>query len=149
MRSLMVAGLLALAGCDKDKDESVQIVPRETAKPTVTVQSPQPNEFHRTWPAEWDGKHFRAHGNEPFWSVEVLPQAMIYSTPENTGSLIDRPRFETKGKIYRYIGTLDGKLFSLAIEHRPCSDGMSDTSYPWTVSLTIGDKTEHGCGIAE
>lgn len=40
----------------------------------------------------------------------------------------------------------DGIDVVLRLYDKACSDGMSDESYPATITLEVGDKTYSGCG---
>ena len=44
-----------------------------------------------------------------------------------------------------FSGTLDGAAFDMTVTPGACSDGMSDRTYPYTVTLKIGDDTREGC----
>ena len=48
-------------------------------------------------------------------------------------------------KAYRYTAVMAGKPLVLVIQPGPCSDGMSDTSYAFTATYTLGTQTERGC----
>ncbi len=44
-----------------------------------------------------------------------------------------------------YAGQMQGRPIGLTIRAGQCSDGMSDTVYPYKSALTIDGKTEQGC----
>ena len=67
----------------------------------------------------------RFTGTEPFWSGKVSGESLTYKTPENADGI----RFAVR----RFSG------------QGACSDGMSDRTYPYTVTLKIGDDTREGC----
>lgn len=90
-------------------------------------------------------KPFQALGTEPFWSVEVLPGQMRYSDPENIAGTTFPVTEAQAGGGTRYSGSLNGQPVSLLVQPGTCSDGMSDTVYPWKAALTIGERTEQGC----
>lgn len=85
-------------------------------------------------------------GTEPFWGGETSGDSLNYSTPEvPDGTTISVRRFA--GNVGVGIsGTLDGKAFDMTVTPGACSDGMSDTGYPLTVTLQIGDELREGCG---
>ena len=88
-------------------------------------------------------------GTEPFWGGEVGGTTLTYSTPENQdGVQIEVARFAGRGGI-SYSGMLDGTSFEMTITSLTCSDGMSDRTYPFTVSLEIGDDKRNGCAWSE
>lgn len=90
-------------------------------------------------------KHFQALGTEPFWSVEVLPGKLRYSSPEQPDGIAFAATASSLGSGYRYAGTIAGAKVMLTITPGKCSDGMSDQTYAYTAALTIGDKAMHGC----
>ena len=88
-------------------------------------------------------------GTEPFWGGSVRGTQMTYSTPENIeGTTIAVKRFTGQGGL-GYSGELDGAAFDMTITPGECSDGMSDRTYPFTVTLKIGDETRRGCAWSE
>lgn len=91
------------------------------------------------------GKHMQALGTEPFWSVEIRPGELRYSTPENQAGTLIASTVTSDGRRMIHSGEIDGKPISLTIEPGTCSDGMSDTVYQWKATLTIDDRTEQGC----
>ena len=127
---LIAAPLAALlGGCNNDQASGV-----------VTADSAQ----------SFDGisatETLRFIGNEPFWGGEAAGGTLIYSTPENPdGSEITVKRFSGLGGL-GLSGTLDGASFDMAVTPGECSDTMSDRTYPFTVTLVIGEDTRTGCG---
>lgn len=88
-------------------------------------------------------------GTEPFWGGEVSGKTLTYKTPENQdGAVIAVERFAGRGGI-AYSGLLDGADFEMTITPLECSDGMSDRTYPFTVTLEIGEDTRNGCAWSE
>ena len=84
-------------------------------------------------------------GTEPFWGGEVSGDRLTYSTPDNPeGTDIAIERFAGQGGL-AFSGTLDGSPFDMTVTPGECSDGMSDRTYPYTVTLRIGDATREGC----
>jgi uncharacterized lipoprotein YbaY/uncharacterized membrane protein len=100
----------------------------------------------------WDqakarGSAFRGIGTEPGWSVEVGSGA----TPRLHADLDYGERKLDVAQARRtadgYAGTTgDGLSVSLTTKKETCSDGMSDTEYPASATLTVADKTYRGCG---
>jgi uncharacterized membrane protein len=91
----------------------------------------------------------RFTGTEPFWGGEVTSGTLTYSTPENQeGTAIEVERFAGLGGL-AFSGRLEGEPFDMTVTPLPCSDGMSDRTYPFTVTLKIGDDTRNGCGWTE
>ncbi len=88
-------------------------------------------------------------GTEPFWGGYVERGRLVYKTPEDlNGTPIEVERFVGLGGI-AFSGTLQDRGLDMAVSEAPCSDGMSDRTYPYTVTLMIGEEERHGCGWTE
>ena len=88
----------------------------------------------------------RFTGTEPFWGGEVTGESLTYTTLENPdGETIAVKRFAGMNGL-GYSGELDGKSFDMTVTPGECSDGMSDRTYPFTVTLSIADGLRNGCG---
>ena len=142
MRSVMALGLLLLAtGCDRkttveirNGEKSVNI-PGGDATGQIEVKLADPAKE----------KRYQALGTEPFWSIEVMPGKLRYTTPENLDGTAFPATESAQGNASRYAGLMDGKAVTLLIEPGQCSDGMSDTVYPYKAVLTIEERSEQGC----
>ena len=87
----------------------------------------------------------RFTGTEPFWGGEVDGKTLTYSTPEDQdGTAIAVERFAGRGGI-AFSGVLDGADFELTVTPLECSDGMSDRTYPFTVTLEVRGEQRQGC----
>ena len=84
-------------------------------------------------------------GTEPFWGGETRGAVLHYKTPEQPeGARIEVQRFAGRGGL-SLSGTLDGGRFDMAVTPGACSDGMSSRTYPFTVTLLIGEEQRQGC----
>lgn len=91
----------------------------------------------------------RFTGTEPFWGGEVSGETLTYKTPEDQdGTAIEVERFAGRGGI-AFSGMLDGADFEMTVTPLECSDGMSDRTYPFTVTLEIGEDQRNGCAWSE
>ncbi len=91
-------------------------------------------------------ERLRFTGTEPFWGGDVSGATLVYSTPEDPdGEAIAVERFAGLGGL-SWSGTLDDVPFVLAAAEAPCSDGMSDRTYPFTIMLQVRGETRSGCG---
>lgn len=87
----------------------------------------------------------QALGTEPFWSIMLDGNDLTYLTPENqAGSHAPVSRSEQSG-VLTVSGTLEGKALQLVLKPEQCSDGMSDTIYPFSAALGLGDARFAGC----
>jgi len=86
--------------------------------------------------------NYRAIGTEPFWNL-TIGRDLIF-TNRGTGASVSEPapvvRRSASGD--RFVG----RRLSVIIDRRPCSDGMSERSYPDTVSVTVDGRPYRGCG---
>ena len=92
-----------------------------------------------------NGDRLVAHGNEPFWAIEVDGDRLLWKTPElpEGRALVAERRVHATGA--GYTGNDGGKPFSLVILVEPCSDGMSDRAYDYTATWTYAGQAMHGC----
>ena len=128
---LALLAALALAGCGTDTEG---LPGGEDRQPYAGIA---------------EDERLRFTGTEPFWGGEVSGGTLIYSTPEEQdGTAIEVERFAGRGGV-SWTGTHQGEPFVLAAAEAPCSDGMSDRTYPFTVTLQLGSETRGGCGWTE
>jgi uncharacterized membrane protein len=96
-----------------------------------------------------EGERLRFTGTEPFWGGEVTGGTLIYTTPEDqAGRAIEVSRFAGRGGL-SFSGTFDGAPLVLVASEIACSDGMSDRTYPFTITLQVRGETRSGCGWTE
>ncbi len=87
----------------------------------------------------------RFTGTEPFWGGSVTGERLVWQTPEDQeGTEIAVRRFAGNHGL-GFSGTLGGAAFDMAVTPGACSDGMSDRSYPLTVTVTLGKEMRTGC----
>lgn len=101
-----------------------------------------------------------AVGTEPFWGAKISgggddqPGTLLFTTPQNTvgdadGERAAVTRFAGRGGL-SFSGTLSTGPFTLVITPGACSDGMSDNSYPFVVTMQYyQDSTLSGCAWTE
>lgn len=128
LAALILPALLALAACTP-------------APPAAPVQaSADLHQATTVFPQQ-----LQALGNEPFWSVQADGQQLHWSSPENLqGVAIDAQR-EQIGDVLHYRGQMGAEPVTLSISVEPCSDGMSDTQYPWSAQWQQGGAVYSGC----
>lgn len=85
---------------------------------------------------------YRAIGTEPFWDLEI-GRDMVF-TDRGTSVSVSQPTpvpiQGVAGPVYRT------PRIEVNITHRPCSDGMSDRSYPDSVQVYVDGRMYGGCG---
>jgi uncharacterized membrane protein/heat shock protein HslJ len=103
-----------------------------------------------------NGIDFTGSGTEPFWSVKIdFEKGIFFNSADGvmkfeTGIPESTPVKNKEGVIY----TAKSIKYEVKVQttKEPCSDGMSDNSYPYSVKININniDKNERtelsGCG---
>jgi uncharacterized membrane protein len=87
-------------------------------------------------------------GTEPFWTLQVSQRGFIYQTPEVSQRKLSNyvSPLKAQGRpadvlqVYRMQNNN-----TLIIQKGSCSDGMSDTTYPYSAVLMMGRKVLSGC----
>lgn len=87
---------------------------------------------------------FRAVGTEPFWAVTAGSDTAVYERPGQRSVGVSVRRI-TYGRGVEFIGVMNGRPFTLNLQAATCSDGMSDTKYPFTARLSAGGQRLTGC----
>ncbi len=91
----------------------------------------------------------RFTGTEPFWGGSIEGKTAHYSTAENVeGTDFPVTRFAGNHGL-GFSGTIDGMAWDMTVTPGTCSDGMSDRTYPFTVTLMIGADRREGCAWTE
>ncbi|WP_269715257.1 COG3650 family protein [Caulobacter sp. NIBR2454] len=86
-----------------------------------------------------------ALGTEPFWAVMVDADQIALTRPDHppaTGPNSGPTRTATFARWETKTG--QGKL-KLTVTAGPCSDGMSDRTYPFSAQAVIAGRTLKGC----
>jgi uncharacterized membrane protein len=146
---LTAACALLLAACQSGASDAS--ASDETAAAADKAAADVPGDTEKTVPyagiAEDEVLLFT--GTEPFWGGQVDGKALNYTTPEDLdGTVIAVERFAGRGGI-SFGGLLGGADFDMTITSLECSDGMSDRTYPFTVTLEIGEDRRNGCAWSE
>ncbi|WP_239805028.1 hypothetical protein [Croceicoccus hydrothermalis] len=93
-------------------------------------------------------RNFRAIGTDPYWAAHVTDGRLRYMTPEDQeGVTVDakqispadqRDSIELSGMIGDVPFTLSGRI-------EPCTDGLSDREYPYSVTFERDGESMTGC----
>lgn len=146
MRKLALVVIVALAACrdaPPAPTASPTLAPSESGDAAAVASSA--SAAASASPTAVPAERLQALGTEPFWSVEITGEQLRYSTPENQAGTAFAAKRTSEGPARVWSGTLEGKSFVLRIAAGTCSDGMSDTVYPWTAQVAFGDTTLSGC----
>lgn len=90
---------------------------------------------------------YRAIGTEPFWSLTIDQQRMVFIEANAPGVEIAQP---TPRPIHGFAGDIyQTPRIHVNIVHARCSDGMSDRIYPDSIQLTVDGRQFRGCGAPQ
>ena len=133
MRVLIIGALLALAACSGKPPPAPEAV---AAKPAASVA--QAGDF---------SQDIDARGNEPFWGLKIRGLQFTLSRPDQpdlTATALGATI--TPGKAAWTATAPDGRTLKVTLYVSPCSDGMSDLSYPMAAEVQPPDaSTLSGC----
>lgn len=135
--SLAAVGLVA---CEQPAAPA-EPAPADPAEPAPPPSPPK---------AEINGvdltQDLRAIGTEPFWAVEIGKAGLKTSgvdkperTAPNGGPVMEQ------GRATWTSTTADGLALRVVLTTGPCSDGMSDRTYPLNAEVQLGDEALKGC----
>ena len=137
MRLLVAAGLsvLALSACNRDNGK--EPTPPPGADPAMTLGG-----------VDLAGP-VRALGTEPFWSVTIRSEGLLYEGLDRPEQRAANPGPQIAGTTAVWTTTTDQSLpLVVTITETDCSDGMSDRTYPLTARVQIGQETLMGCAAS-
>lgn len=96
---------------------------------------------------------FIAVGNEPFWSLDIIPSEKIIALKDvgvEKTYVFPFKAAKVVGNTFTYQTTNDRKqTLKAIIIKEPCSDGMSDRKYNYSAQVTINGKTLKGCAFTK
>ncbi len=141
MRILIAtAAVLVLSACEQAAEPASAPAPSEPAAPsTPATPTSELNGVDLT-------KDIRAVGTEPFWATEITAAELKFTgadLPERIGRN-NGPIVEDAQAMWTSAAA-DGAMMSVTLTPGPCSDGMSDRTYPLKAEVRIGPQTYSGC----
>ena len=132
---VLIAGV-ALAGCYDRKE----VKPKTAAEPQAAAVLGGVDL----------GQPVRALGTEPFWSVEITPDALIYTRVDQPTQRAPNRGATVQGTVATFASSTDlNQALNVVLIATECSDGMSDRVYPLTARVEIGDDTMTGCAASK
>ena len=145
----LTALALALVGCNqRDGDapgDYTAAPPAGEARDNPAGAVPGDMSDPRPFSEIGQGETVRFTGTEPFWGGEVTGAQLTYNTPEDIeGTQIAVERFAGRAGV-SYSGEFQGAPFDMMVTLGQCSDGMSDRTYPYTVTLEVAGEERRGC----
>lgn len=93
-----------------------------------------------------DGLTYRAHGNEPFWSVDVTPLDITLSRPDAQPVTFPftAPRDSASSRIWE-TAVSGGPSLRLVITEERCNDSMSGFWFAYAAVAVVDGQTLTGC----
>ena len=98
--------------------------------------------------AKLDGADFRAVGNEPGWSLEIIAGDRILLITDYGASRVELPLPEPYVDQTNRRTRWDAGEFIVEVMGRPCRDSMSGELFDTEVSVQWQGQTLSGCGRA-
>jgi uncharacterized membrane protein len=91
----------------------------------------------------------RLVGNEPFWSIDLTGEALVYKGVDRPEQRAPQPRPVVQGTVATYEATTgQGTAIRIMLTATECSDGMSDRTYPLTAMVEVGSERLNGCAAS-
>lgn len=86
-----------------------------------------------------------ARGNEPFWSVEVTEEHMIWRQPDAKEISVDAPQSQDSEGTVGYVGEGGGHKLELYVDNDACRDSMSGAFFAYTARAVLDGTEFKGC----
>ncbi|MGB5613156.1 MAG: hypothetical protein WBM67_10920, partial [Sedimenticolaceae bacterium] len=134
---------------DADFEINIHRQAAQLASPAGGVELCRNDPRRAVWErAKLDGAAFRAVGNEPGWSLEIIAGDRIVLTTDYGASRVEVPFTEPYvDQINRRTRWDLGELI-VDVMGRPCRDSMSGELFDTEVSVQWQGRTLRGCGRA-
>jgi len=88
----------------------------------------------------------RALGTEPFWGIEITPDALIYTRLDQPTQRAPNRGATVQGTVATFASSTNlNQPLNVVLIATECSDGMSDRTYPLTAKVEIGSDELTGC----
>jgi len=88
----------------------------------------------------------RALGTEPFWSVEIEFDKLVYSGVDRAETEMANPGPSFQDGYFVIASRdADGQPFTVTLREMECSDGMSDRAYPLEAEVLYEGEALKGC----
>ena len=147
---MVLAALLLVTACRETPRSAPAPVEEAAPAPAPAAgAAPEPEARWDPWAdAASRGIDFRAVGNEPGWYLELDDERsmrLLYAYGEMQAT-VPAPQPRVTATVTTLESSGDGHVMKVEITAGPCSDGMSDQSYPLNVSVDIDGTALRGCG---
>ena len=87
-----------------------------------------------------------AGGNEPFWSVEVTAETMLWRQPDMPKEIrVDAPQSQDSEGTVGYVGEGGGHKIELFVASEVCRDSMAGAFFAYSARAVLDGKEFKGC----
>lgn len=139
--SAAAALALTLAACSDPAEE--RTVERGAPTPPVSTEPAVLNGVDLSEP-------LNVLGTEPFWSVRIRPDGLEYEGVDRPLRRAANPGPQIQGTTAVWATATDnGEALVVTLAATPCSDGMSDRTYPLTARVEVGTESLNGCAATQ
>ena len=93
--------------------------------------------------------NFKAHGNEPFWGLEVDMDSLITFkevSGDSMGISMEEVKADSTGGVITFLSKPDKDSLNIELHPVGCMDSMSGQVYDYRVMVNKGEKEYSGCG---
>jgi uncharacterized membrane protein len=94
------------------------------------------------------GAAFRAHGNEPFWSLDVTGGELVLARPDQPELRGKATELTETHGIRSYSATTPAGLLTVRLSPATCNDGMADGMFAWRAEATLASEKFTGCAYS-
>lgn len=92
---------------------------------------------------------YRCTGTEPFWSLDISPEGIVFQSPESSPVTYPYTGPENKAESIEFNTTLntgtEKSTLKVLLTPGNCSDGMSDIQYPYSAEIVRDGQRLRGC----
>jgi uncharacterized membrane protein len=88
---------------------------------------------------------WRAFGNEPFWSLRISGNDVVFDRLGELPQNYSARRPTTEGNRQTWLLDNDGSRLEISITEAACGDTMSNRNYPYTADLRFQGRSYRGC----
>ncbi|MBC6980198.1 COG3650 family protein [Caulobacter sp. 17J80-11] len=143
-----IGAVLLLCACSDHESPSTPVEPA-SAPPETAAPVPAPAPVAASLAGIDLGQPLRAIGTEPFWGLDVTAAGMALTGPDRPKTEAPSPKLTAQAAQAVFAGrTADGRDLTLTLTPGPCSDGMSDRTYPLNAVVTMAKETLKGCAAS-
>ncbi len=140
---------LLILGCGDNKKSQTETdsLPEDSTAIKVEVMKDNTKAFVET------DTYFKATGTEPFWSLELMNNKIVFKTP--TDSIITpstKPVKAMDANVSRYTINTESANLVIQIKQGSCTNAMSGEAFPYQVTVEYKSTKEkeftkvNGCG---